>query len=82
MRCLLAEADRRSVRSFGLAPNGACTARAVAGAAVRSYRTFSPLPLRAVCFLLRFPSRRVVPAVPAFRRAFCHAESGSSSAPD
>ncbi len=29
---------------FGLAPGGACHARPVAGPAVRSYRTFSPLP--------------------------------------
>jgi len=29
---------------FGLAPGGACPARPIAGAAVRSYRTFSPLP--------------------------------------
>ena len=29
---------------FGLAPCGVCPARAITGAAVRSYRTFSPLP--------------------------------------
>ena len=29
---------------FGFAPGGACHAAAVAGRAVRSYRTFSPLP--------------------------------------
>ncbi len=29
---------------FGLAPGGACPARPIAGPAVRSYRTFSPLP--------------------------------------
>src|SRR4051812_10963643 len=29
---------------FGLAPGGVCPAAAVAGSAVRSYRTFSPLP--------------------------------------
>src|SRR5579872_2843611 len=31
---------------FGLAPCGVCHARAITGAAVRSYRTFSPLPRR------------------------------------
>jgi hypothetical protein len=31
---------------FGLAPCGVCPARTIAGAAVRSYRTFSPLPRR------------------------------------
>ena len=30
---------------FGLAPGGVCHAGSVAGPAVRSYRTFSPLPL-------------------------------------
>src|SRR5579872_5379922 len=30
---------------FGLAPGGVCHAGSVAGAAVRSYRTFSPLPV-------------------------------------
>ena len=29
---------------FGLAPHGVCPARRIAAAAVRSYRTFSPLP--------------------------------------
>jgi hypothetical protein len=33
---------------FGLAPGGACHASPVAGPAVRSYRTFSPLPQREV----------------------------------
>jgi hypothetical protein len=43
---------------FGLAPCGVFPATAIAGGAVRSYRTFSPLPrLRgAVCFLWHFPS--------------------------
>jgi hypothetical protein len=47
---------------FGLAPGGVCRAASVAGDAVRSYRTLSPLPFRgvapaiqAVCFLLHFP---------------------------
>ena len=40
-----------------LAPGGACRAVSVAGVAVRSYRTISPLPMQAsaVCFLWRFP---------------------------
>ncbi len=45
---------------FGLAPCGVCPARAITGAAVRSYRTFSPLPpsrrKEAVYFLWHFPS--------------------------
>ena len=41
---------------LGLAPCGVCLAASVAKRAVRSYRTFSPLPLRAVCFLWHFPS--------------------------
>ena len=55
---------------FGLAPCGVCPATAIAGGAVRSYRTFSPLPRRlrsrkritwvkitggAVCSLWHFP---------------------------
>ena len=42
---------------FGLAPRGVCHAGRIAPAAVRSYRTISPLPRRgaAVYFLLRFP---------------------------
>jgi hypothetical protein len=45
---------------FGLAPHGVYRAPAVAGGAVRSYRTVSPLPSfrRAVCSLWHFPSRR------------------------
>src|SRR5262249_25567333 len=49
---------------FGLAPHGVYPAPGVAAGAVRSYRTFSPLPSgaggvrRAVCFLWHFPSRR------------------------
>ena len=37
---------------FGLAPGGVCRAASVAGRAVRSYRTVSPLPAKwqAVCF--------------------------------
>ena len=43
---------------FGLAPCGVCPARDIAAAAVRSYRTFSPLPraCEAVRFLWHFPS--------------------------
>ena len=47
---------------FGLAPGGVYPAALVTGNAVRSYRTFSPLPRiavrqpRAVCFLWHFPS--------------------------
>ncbi|MEY9179062.1 hypothetical protein ABIG06_000769 [Bradyrhizobium sp. USDA 326] len=34
---------------FGFAPGGVCHAGSVAGTAVRSYRTFSPLPTYAAC---------------------------------
>ena len=40
---------------LGLAPCGVCRAALVTLRAVRSYRTFSPLPLRAVYFLWHFP---------------------------
>jgi len=45
---------------FGLAPGGVCPAAGVTASAVRSYRTFSPLPLltqhaAAVCFLWHCP---------------------------
>src|ERR1700691_5624909 len=47
---------------FGLAPHGVCPARRIAPSAVRSYRTFSPLPkielapeFPAVYFLWHFP---------------------------
>ncbi len=44
---------------FGLAPGGVYPATSVAGGAVRSYRTLSPLPRAearlAVCFLWHFP---------------------------
>src|SRR5674476_1222204 len=40
---------------FGLAPGGVCRAAAVAGSAVRSYRTVSPLPR-----LIRYAPRRAV----------------------
>jgi len=54
-----------------LAPGGVCPAAAVAGSAVRSYRTLSPLPARgpkasrpAVCFLWHFPWGRPRRALP------------------
>src|SRR6185436_9233284 len=42
----------------GLASGGVCRALSVAGEAVRSYRTVSPLPISrwAVCFLLHCPA--------------------------
>ena len=56
---------------FGLAPGGVCRAAAVAGGAVRSYRTLSPLPAgrrsrprRAVCSLWHFPWGRPRRALP------------------
>lgn len=51
-------ADRTSPHS-GLAPGGVCRAASLAGRAVGSYPTVSPLPLQfpaeAVCFLLHCP---------------------------
>jgi len=52
---------------FGLAPCGVCPARDITAAAVRSYRTFSPLPglaAVAVCFLWHFPSTGIEPGLP------------------
>jgi hypothetical protein len=54
---------------FGLAPSGVYPAVGVATAAVRSYRTISPLPTRrqrveAVCFLWHFPWARAPQALP------------------
>ncbi len=59
-------AQRQAMRSvpplFGLAPGGVYRAAAVAGVAVRSYRTLSPLPatgllpnVQAVYFLWHYP---------------------------
>ena len=41
-----ASPERPAPPLFGLAPGGVCRAASVAGGAVRSYRTVSPLPLR------------------------------------
>ena len=51
---------------FGLAPGGVYRAATVAGRAVRSYRTLSPLPgrSRAVCFLWHCPWGRPRRALP------------------
>jgi len=53
---------------FGLAPCGVCLARDITAAAVRSYRTFSPLPrpakAEAVYFLWHFPSTGLEPGLP------------------
>jgi len=56
----------RTSSLFGLAPCGVCPAHDITGVAVRSYRTFSPLPrpvkAEAVCFLWHFPSTGLNPA--------------------
>ena len=65
-------ARRRRVSLHGLAPDGVYPAQPVTGLAVRSYRTFSPLPAPvetrlAVCFLRHFPwgcPRRGLPGIP------------------
>jgi hypothetical protein len=52
---------------FGLAPCGVYHASVITAGAVRSYRTFSPLPLReavAVCFLWHWPSTGLDARVP------------------
>ena len=57
----------RTPSLFGLAPCGVCPARPITAAAVRSYRTFSPLPgvaAGAVCFLWHFPSTGLEPGLP------------------
>ncbi len=59
------DAGRAKGSLFGLAPGGVYPAVHVTANAVRSYRTFSPLPAKgpkaspqAVCFLWHFPSAR------------------------
>ena len=50
---------------FGLAPSGVYPATSVTRCAVRSYRTFSPLPhIEAVFFLRHFPWARAPQALP------------------
>ena len=83
--------DGLSKRNFGLASGGACPAVRISADAVRSYRTFSPLPLRAVCSLWRYPSAGdVAPAsrpmprtynAARFEPAPCPVKFGSSSPP-
>ena len=82
-RHLRAAGCQRRVSLFGLAPEGVCHAVCVAAAAVGSYPTVSPLPVRrtnpapsAVCFLLHFPSARAAQALPGLlpcgARTFLH----------
>ena len=70
-RARIAPGGRRPPLLFGLAPGGVFHAAAVAGGAVRSYRTVSPLPPArlagagsAVCFLWHFPWGRPRRALP------------------
>ena len=70
---------------FGLAPGGVCRAVAVTGHAVRSYRTFSPLPpatwrRRGWRYVLCGTVRRLAP--PRRYLAPCPAEPGLSSTPN
>ena len=54
---------------FGLAPHGVCPASRIAAAAVRSYRTFSPLPpKRRYIFCGTFRKTRFERAPPAVSR--------------
>jgi hypothetical protein len=87
----LAQDDKRTQRQrdsslFGLAPCGVCPARGITVAAVRSYRTFSPLPrpslwtfIRAAVILSkRFLRQRRIWASRAMRRVICDAENRPS----
>ena len=49
---------------LGLAPGGVCHAARITAGAVSSYLAISPLPFRAVSFLLHFPSPRGARALP------------------
>ena len=71
----------RSTRSlFGLAPGGACRARPIAGSAVRSYRTFSPLPSGEGGLFSVALSLRASPPRPGVTRHLASMEPGLSSA--
>ena len=59
-----AKGGKRHPPLFGLAQCGVCHAPLIAERAVRSYRTFSPLPLRAVCSLWHFPSTGLDASIP------------------
>ena len=77
--------------TLALLQAGACPAAPVARRAVRSYRTFSPLPLRAVCSLWRCPSTEDLASASRFmlrsynaakfEPAPCPVKFGSSSPP-
>jgi len=76
--------NQRGRSLFGLAPSGVCPATIIADGAVRSYRTFSPLPRLlppeprtsrdprqvrgAVYFLWHFPLTRLESGPPAVSR--------------
>ena len=55
---------QRTSSLFGLAPCGVCPARNIAAAAVRSYRTFSPLPLSGR-YIFCGTFRRALPSIRA-----------------
>lgn len=62
---------------FGLAPGGVCPATIVTNCAVRSYRTFSPLPCIAGRYIFFGTFRRLTP--PRGYLAPCPLEPGLSS---
>lgn len=64
---------------FGLAPRGVCPAARVALCAVRSYRTFSPLPEGGLFSVALSVCTDLTPCSPPFRAARFPVESGSSS---
>ncbi len=64
---------------FGLAPRGVCPAARVTLCAVRSYRTFSPLPEGGLFSVALSVRMGLSPCSPPFRAARFPVESGSSS---
>jgi len=67
---------------FGLAPCGVCPARRITATAVRSYRTFSPLPRRCRqggMLSVALSVNRVSTRTPGRYPAHCSAEFGLSS---
>jgi len=67
------------VDRLGLAPCGVYPAAFVAKRAVRSYRTFSPLPCGGIFSAALSVRRKLTSVSPPFQAAHCPVESGSSS---
>ena len=67
------------VNRLGLASCGVCLAAFVTKRAVRSYRTFSPLPCGGLFSAALSVRRDFSPVSPPFQAAHCPMKSGSSS---